>query len=217
MSRSLTIELTPKDLLLAEEVAKFPRPPVNDKQSMYDRLLSGVFGNAMRAWPSLRELQRSGYRGDVSMRSLVTGATAIQPLYHVPYKDMVRHLKTVVSEYVSLGLVFSEAPCDKHRMIQGELMRDYRGLVLRYTFYNAPMRLAFQQDDRTAFGFTALRLLKREMDAGDLEDLLELLELYDQGSVVDVGSGPVVEFSCFRVPVGTMRRRMVIWEVRNRY
>jgi hypothetical protein len=90
-------------------------------------------------------------------------------------------------------------------IFQGEIAHGEWLYDLTYSLVNAPMREALKQQTLYAQGLKAKLLMEHYLDPGDLDWLLELLEIYD---------GHVIEFSHFAVPCGTLNRRMVIWECR---
>lgn len=180
------------------------RTRITTKAEMYRRYFAGEFGNRPRTWKSLQEIYDSGYTGLVSMRSL----QASHPfrLYHVPVAELAARLEQIRPDHRDAGIVFSEAPDDRHRAIQGELQRLPGGLALTYSFVRKPMREAFDDDRRHAQGLTAHLLLKQHVHPPDLDWLLELLDRWEDH---------VIEFSAFRVPVGVVpKSRCFFWEVR---
>lgn len=181
------------------------KPPITTKKAMYRLLERGALGNTVRMWPGLSALLASGYDGLVSMRSLQVSNPIRK--YHVPFAEILETVRLLPPDMREHGIMFSEAPPDHERTIQGEIYRSNSGLFLRYTRDPQPMRLAFDVEDLSECGIRADHLLRRELWPDDYEALFELLDIYD---------GHVVEFSVFRVPVGKIKgRRMIIWEVRR--
>lgn len=173
---------------------------MDTKGEMYRHLYAGRFGNYPQAWRSLAEIRASKYSGHVSIRSLQTSNPV--KLYHVPADQLAAKVASLPASHRDSGLVFSESPDDSKRTIQGE----WDGFNLTYSFYQAPMRLAFEKQLLHADGAKARWLLKKYLDASDYEWLDELL--------VDFPDH-VIEFSGFSIRVGTHRRRMICWEVRR--
>lgn len=175
------------------------------KERMYELLLGGRLGNFVRAWDSLDAVMGSDYRGLVSMRSRERSNPV--RVYHVPIDELPGRVAALSEAATRNGLVFSEAPPDEKRTIQGELMRDERGYYLHYSYSPEPMRTALEKDGRHARGLSAKMLLETYLEPSDFDTLQELLDSYP---------GAVIEFSAFTVPVGVIpHRKMVIWEVRN--
>lgn len=166
---------------------------------MYEHLYNGRFGNYPLAWESLQEVLESSYRGHISLRSRQT-SNPIR-LYHIPFSDLNTTLAKLPIEQTKYGLVFSESPDDSKRTIQGE----WDGFSLTYSFYKAPMRLAFEKQMLHAEGAKARWLLKSYLDVSDYEWLGELIEDFPNH---------IVEFSGFSCRVGVLRRYAVFWECR---
>lgn len=174
---------------------------IDTKGDMYRLLYTGRFGNYPLAWKSLADLLASDYRGLVSVRSLQT-ANPVR-LYGVPRNELQGRIADLTSAERSGGLVFSEfMPHGSHGTIQGE----WDGFNLTYTFAKAPMRQAFDLQQLFAEGPRARLILQGSLDASDYEWLEELLADFP---------GHVVEFSGYKIRVGTLRRRMIVWEVRR--
>lgn len=173
--------------------------PVSNKSIMYRLVKTGRFGNYPCFWSTLEEVERSGFGGLVSLRSLETSNPV--RLYHIPAKELRKTVEALPAEVRAAGLTFSEAPPDHLRTIQGE----YDGHNLFYSFDPSPMRIALEKDGRQADGLTAKMLMRQHLDPGDVEWIEELLEDFPNH---------VVEFSGFRVRCGQLKRRTIIWEVR---
>ena len=178
--------------------------PLDTKAKMYAALLGGRLGNHAMAWDSLEALAASPYRGHVSLRAKDV-ANPVR-LYHLKFDDVPGAVAGLPEAQHAAELVFSESPPDAERTLQGEVMRGVGGrLALTYSYYPAPMRLAFEKETLHAFGLVADLLLRAHLDPCDRDWLMTLLDDYP---------GHVIEFSGFRVPVGVLRRRMLVWEVR---
>jgi len=173
---------------------------IDTKTEMYRHLYAGRFGNYPLAWETLDEVLRSGYTGCVSLRSRQTSNPV--RLYHIPFNELEKTVAELPPLHRDGGLVFSEAPPDDKRVVQGE----WDGYSLTYSFYRAPMRLAFEKQLLHADGLTAKQILRHYLDAADYEWLNDL---------VDDFPGHVVEFSGYSCRVGTHRRRCIFWEVRK--
>jgi len=174
---------------------------IKNKRQMYDLLQAGRFGNIARQWNSLDDLDASGYEGLVSMRSREISNPV--RLYHVPKHEMRTAVANLTDAQRMSGLVFSEAPPDHERTIQGE----YDGHCLTYSFAPLPMRLAFDQQRLDERGLAARMTLRRHLEPGDFDWLHELLDEFP---------GSVIEFTAFRVPVGVLPgSKMLVWEVRH--
>jgi hypothetical protein len=174
---------------------------INTKERMYKLLWSGRFGNYPRAWKSIEEVIQSGFRGEVSLRSMQINNPV--RLYHIQPDKLEEVVQALPISQRAAGLTFTEAPPDHKRVIQGE----YDGESLTYSFSPKPMRFALAEAGLHARGFAARRILQAYMEPGDYEWICDLL--------VDF-PGATVEFSTFSVPVGTQPgSKMIVWEVRH--
>lgn len=165
---------------------------VESKSEMYELFQRGAFGNRPRMNTELH-----GFKGGVCVRTLRRGGPFKQCQGIEEAIDYGKHL----NEPFNLSELVSAA------VLQGEVWRDTKGLYLRYTTIDKPMRLAFQDEELHAKGMVARSLIQCYMDASSYDDLNDLLDLYD---------GAVVEFSCHATDVGTCpRRNTIFWEVRH--
>lgn len=170
---------------------------IPNKRRFFRLWQQGLLGNRPRTWPDAATLERSGYRGTVTLRS-APGAHGTAR-HNVPVEEALRTAPP--------GTSFNEPVPDHLLVLQGEVMRSTRGLELTYsTERGTPMREAMRRSQK-ATGATALVLLRRHLWPSSLEDLYELLDLYPDA---------VIEFSAFEVHVGDQpHRNTLIWEVRN--
>jgi hypothetical protein len=174
---------------------------ITNKRQMQQLLASGRLGNAMRMWPNLEALQASGYDGLVYVRSMQISNS--DKLFEVPAAEVAERLNQRRIALASCR--FYEAPLNELRVIQGEFCH-LPPYYLNYTMAHEPLRTALERDSRHAYGSEALGILRHYCDPADYDWLHELLDVYP---------GHVIEFSVLRQRVGTLRRRMVIWEVRS--
>lgn len=177
------------------------------KTQFYDLWQAGLLGNRPAAWPSLRDLQHSGFEGFVTIR-YKGGAGGGFARTHVRVSEIGR----IVEELQDRGLnaerlTFHESMPDELLLIQGEVTRVARGLELTYSKEtNTPMREAMRRP-LLASGLAASQLLNRFLDPNSRDDLEMLLEQYPDA---------VVEFGTYAVDVGVFpRRNTIIWEVRD--
>ncbi len=172
---------------------------VDTKRKMYDLVERGRFGNYPRWWRSIEDVDASGYRGHVSLRSL----QVMNPvrLYHVPVCELRDRVRKLPASQQQAGIVFSESPPDDKRGIQGE----WDGFNLHYTYNRQPMRLALEAEPNHISGPRARLLLRSQMHLGDYEWLDDLLTDFPEH---------IIEFSTFTIPVGQLLTNMFVWEVR---
>lgn len=180
---------------------------VNSKAEYYRRWHRGDFGNRPRNWPTLEDLQQDSYSGLVTIRYKTPGSNFCRS--GIPRLQV----EEVVAEMEAAGacrelLTFNETPPDSKVVFQGEVMTTEHSLYLLYsTAPNLSCKHALQQSPEHARGLRAKGLLQHYMNAQDLLDLEELLEVFPDS---------VIEFSTYSVNVGCCpSRRTLIWEVRN--
>ena len=131
---------------------------------------------------------------------------------NVRYNVKIEDVPAVIDEWKALGIdreqiAFNQSMPDDYLTIQGELMKDERGLYLLYTKVQKPMNLALREKEEHAFGLAALDIRKESLWPSSFSDVMALLEIYPDS---------VIEFSAYDVEVGNIKgRNAVIWEVRN--
>jgi hypothetical protein len=169
---------------------------ITTKEQMYGMYQGGAFGNRLQSWSSVAEYLESNFDGLVVIRSKTPGGVCHYGLC----RDMARQYLTIP------GLVVSELADDKKLVLQGEVMRTPLGLHLMYSTVPKPMRQALQQQREFATGLTAKIILESRLDAQSFDELMDMLDKYEDH---------VVEFSTYSVDVGCcLRRNTVFWEVR---
>lgn len=199
------------------------RPPVRTKRDHSTRYLASEFGNHSPSWSTPNELLYHGNNCPstepvprlfhLRNRSIAGGTTYYNLSWSIAIAKWLEQSSKedwFVSQMVPPGV-------ENTITIQGEIFRtpDQRtgyvpsegpcGLQLFYSHLPLPQRQALQKDGRTAYGIMADILLRRYLDPGDREWLLELLDEYP---------GHVVEFSSYGRRWGTEMKRTVIWECR---
>ncbi len=178
---------------------------ITNKRQMYAMMARGDFGNHMPFWLQLDQVPRDVKT--VGIRSLRPNHPLRYP--RVPRGELEALVWAKLRDRLWAGdLLFSSTDygVEEYRTIQGELMRTPSGLYFYHAFYPAYMREALERDGRHAYGIKVNRILERYVDASGIDHLHALLDEYD---------GCVVEFTAFRIPVGTLRTPTLIWEVRH--
>lgn len=179
--------------------------PVLTKSAMYRHLFAGRFGNFLQSFDNPLAARRANFRGPLTLRH--KNVSNITKLYHLTVAEAIQHHAWLTAAgHDPRNIITQEAPPDDKRSIQGELSRNHRGLYLLYTFVPKPMRVALLEQSHEATGLRALGLLRYHLDPADVDDLMELL---------DVWQPEAIEFSSFTVPCGVLRRRTVVWETRS--
>lgn len=173
------------------------------KREMYAAWFAGRLGNRPRVWLSLEDLLDSEYRGTVWVRD---GEKVGSPLLisEVP----VAGLQEALCQRGGLGksLIFGETLPDEHRTIQGEVMRVPGGVYFRWTDVKASLREAFAIRQYHSVGLSAKLLLERYLDPASYDDLMDLLDDFQDH---------VVELTAFDIGVGeNPTRNTIFWEVR---
>lgn len=181
---------------------------IKTKAQMYDLYEQGAFGNKLRTWDSVEDLLLSSYTGSVTARYLGDSGGGLAH-YRIPVEEV---LGWMVDEVKSKGLDptkvrFNESAPDDRLVIQGEVMRTHKGLVLRYSRMKTMMRKALAEDTNHAYGLEAKLILKSDLMPASYYDIMCLMEQYQDA---------VIEFSTYEMPVGNGRaRNTAIWEVRH--
>lgn len=179
--------------------------PVLSKADFVRRFQLGEFGNKTQNWDTYDEFQQSGYRGLVHIRNRVAGA---KTWYNVPACDVFYEMRQIIAhgEAEEKNLYLAAMAPTAETVIQGEVFRGTDGLSLYYSTVAKPMRDSLLEGGKQVCGLRAKLLLEHYLDAVDYEWIQDLLDRYDSH---------VVEFSCYNCLTGSLKRRMIIWEVRN--
>ncbi|MFH1506144.1 MAG: hypothetical protein ABIE94_04130 [archaeon] len=187
-----------------EAVQKKPEK-ISTKRMSYQLLEARAFGNKLRTWDSIEDMENSDYKGTVTMRHKnVYGGGFIE--YRVP----VFKISKMVDEWVRRGarkedITFNESAPDDTLLIQGEVARSWVGYHLRFSTEKKPMRDALK-DCKHARGLQVKMLLQKHLTPSSYEDIQALLEMFPEH---------VVEFSAYNHCLGDIPgRNAVIWEVR---
>jgi hypothetical protein len=176
------------------------RQRIRNKNEASALFAAGVFGNYVQQWESLQEVVDSGYTGLLVFRS--RGAGGGKVVYDLTVEAAAEVPFTPGLNY------FNEQLNDQHKHVtfQGEIFRHTRGLELRFSLLNLPMREAMENHSRHAHGLRALMMMQHFCCAPGYEKIMELLDEYD---------GHVAEFTVFDIPCGALQWRTIVWEVRN--
>jgi hypothetical protein len=203
-----------------ESIINFPKARViiDTKTKMYDLYNRGLFGNRIRSWASVDDFIADPNKpGTVALR--YKGINVAGPcISYVTIEDLAEFVDYLVnSGWERDRITVCENPPNKFRTLQGQLRRSDAHYDLTYSFIKAPMREAFEIDQRYAQGLTALALLKHYLDPSSYDDIMEMLDTYD-GGVVEHKKRDfcVIEFTAFSKDIGVVpSRNTIFWEVRN--
>lgn len=180
--------------------------PVLSKADFARRYIEGEFGNRSPSWNTLEEFIRSGYRsGLVHIRNRVANGPTWYDIPPELVESKAREL--FAGGFPADQLYYSAMAPTALTTFQGEVVRREGLLDVFFSQVAKPMRAALAEEGRAVSGALALYLLRRWMDPGSYDWVMELLDRY---------LDHVVEFSCYSRCWGTIpRRNTVIWEVRK--
>lgn len=166
----------------------------------------GVFGNAFRSWPSFAALRRDQYEGWLRIGSREASSRFKINEVH-SYHVGVAALDLIAEGAREESMFFGEVPApDNRRLINFEVFRNENYLHLDWGTGQKPLR--DDLNDRLhepVTGAKALAILRHFL--GHEYDVID--ELWDGWPAAHV------EGSCWERPVGTLKRRLIIWEARQ--
>ena len=168
----------------------------------------GYFGNRVRQWNSLQELEADSFKGFVVLRQRrrKSGGRGIA-IYDIEKRHAFRVLGRLVRQGQPLdSFYFNEAIVPADVVFQGEIAREVGGLYLLYSTLAAHMHDALLKEPKHAFGLWVKILMEKYLDAPGLICIFDFLERF-----VD----HVVEFTCCSEPFGNLGWRTIIWECRR--
>lgn len=164
-------------------------------------LQQGKLGNALQTWNTEQEFLASGFQGRTSLRCRRPGVTFRHGMTH---EEAVQQGRECFEGCEPRDFIYCEAAPDWECTFQAEAQWGLYGLDLFWSTGKVNHRIAMKTA-KQVHGVTAMTLLRHYLDPQDLDDLLCLLDLYE---------GHVIEFSVFRVSLGKLNRRMIVWECR---
>lgn len=176
---------------------------INSKREFFDKWKQGLLGNSTRLWWDPHEAWASDAQ-EFGFREHRTGGGAWERVSRSQFWDTVFQWQIVHQRRFSIDDVCP----DEHQTVQGEICRTIRGLEGYIGASQLPMRKAM------AAGILIPRspsetlvLLNTYMDPSSRDDVDMLFELYPDATI---------EFTCFRVNVGSIpNRNTLFWEIRN--
>ncbi len=185
-------------------------PIPRNKLAFYKLFTNGVFGNQTLTWTTLEDYLRSGYRGTIAIRTKGVGTRCD---YHIPFGQVeARYQDFLQAGYAREAINFSQMANDADIVAQGEVMRTTSGLALTYSREQLPMRQALAKSTLTSEGLKAQQLLKTFCCERGYDWIMELLEVWDAGTQQ---LSPVIEWSAYSKPLGTLGWNTVVWELRG--
>ncbi|MBV8276993.1 MAG: hypothetical protein JO170_17295 [Verrucomicrobia bacterium] len=182
---------------------------IRSKAQNYRLYDAGAYGNKLRTWTRLQDIEKSGFSGKVVMR--YRGASGGAQYPRLGEQVSLAEAKAALHEWVKAGadigsVGYNEAAPDHALVIQGEILLSTEHVSLFYSTKKATMRAALREANQIE-GLRAVMLLRQSLFPSSLDDVRDLFARYPSA---------VIEFSAYEYPVGHLRgRNTVIWEVRN--
>lgn len=174
---------------------------IRTKAAMYRLWRAGLLGNKPRTWANRDQLQASGYRGELTIRSVASAGGTTR--YRVSYDEAIR-----LSFSWPCAHNFNESMPDEDLILQGEVMRSETDwMILSFdTVANRKFNEA-RAHFTTYYGLWSKLTLQRYLWPASYDDIVEMLDLYP---------GHVIEFSAYSKAVGDCtHRNTVLWEIRS--
>lgn len=190
-----------------------PRPPVLNKADFFRRFYANEFGNRGPIWFKEQYDQwHITYLGATPTPDTTTfmiretsakAGGGIMLAWLKAYEVQSEWILRSAKAELSISLM---AP-HHHQTINGEVMRDHRGLCLYYSEVKEAMRPSLLKGGKQVFRLQAGMVLRQHLTPHDREWLMHLLNLYPDH---------VIEFTAFNRCWGTVpSSKCVIWEVRK--
>ena len=184
------------------------REILNKRQST-DGYKNGLFGNHLRQWDKPKDVPLDVPEVMIRWRGKGSGGPAVPTTRAKLIDDWI----VVALQYGLQGnddALYVSERCPDHKLtFQGEFMDapEFGGYYGHFSREKTYQRAALKLP--TAFhevGHRAKLLCRSYMDHDSYDNLLTLLDTYPMH---------VVEFSCFSVRLGSLRRNTIFWEVRK--
>lgn len=172
---------------------------------------AGRLGNFLRSWDTIGEVEQSGYRGFLTIRSRVPGSRHFVPVTRV--WDGVRpaagiHLACLVHDGARAEDLYIQQIPDPsaRRVIQFEAMLDERGIIMHYELETTNPLRGIRDRGRLARGAAAVAILRAYLSPSSYDDLWAMWDLHPTS---------IIEATEFSRPVGEFGRHLLYWEVRD--
>lgn len=174
---------------------------INSKKLFYENYQLGKFGNKLRTWSSLEDLKKDNFTNKLVIRTSEVGGGKC--VYDVDLKD----IDSVIKDWPNKHLIkYNESAPDHLLLWQGELQISIDHINLFYSDLKMKMRKALERGKHLE-GLNAINMMKSTMTPNSYEDLLILLDRYDES---------VIELGVYSINLGNLpHRNTIIWEVRN--
>jgi hypothetical protein len=180
---------------------------VNSKSEYYSLYEKGFFGNKPLTWNSIEEIVKNRWEGKICIRGK-KGIARSKARFNLTLEEARNYIHSLEKEGIlEKNLTFNQSLPDEELLIQGEIMRSIRSYSLTYTTIKEPMNYALAKETLCTEGLTAINLIKANLFPSSYEDLQTLFNIFPDS---------VIEFSSYRIPLGSLpNRNTLIWEVRN--
>ena len=188
--------------------------PVLSKTQNYLLWQGNAFGNKLRSWRTVDEWRRSGFEGEVVLRTLLDGGGG-----PCRYNLASEEVDSVVDGWLALDIppdriMVNEAAPDGDVILQGEYLNDIYVMdgeagwgYFKYSRARAQMRDALAAAPEVAQRLRSDLLLKLAMTPASYDDWNLLLERHP---------GHVLEVSIYDRCLGDVPgRNALVWEVRK--
>jgi len=192
-----------------------PVAPVLSKVQNHRLWQSGAYGNKLRAWSTLSEWRKSGYRGKVALRCLLPSGGGGPCLYDVETNFVKNAYDRYAIDVAPEHIVICEAAPADVVLLQGEYMNGIcnqgDGSFWSGYFYHSrvrkQMREALWRSPEASDGLIADLAIRSVMTPTSYEEWRELLEVYPDH---------VFEVSIYDRCLGDLpHRNALVWEVRR--
>jgi hypothetical protein len=180
---------------------------IRSKRQFFEMWEAGLLGNRTRLWRDpevcVRECTELGIH-QVGFRQI--GRTGGGKWQKAPLSEV----HEVAAKWHAEGrdFIMDDGAPDEYRTLQGELCRTERGLEGFLSLGSKlPMRPDMVAGNMKSYSGAAVHvLLNQYMDPPSRDDVDAILELFPDAAI---------EFTCFSVTCGVLRRNTLFWEVRD--
>jgi hypothetical protein len=181
------------------------------KRESTDGYKNGRFGNHLRQWdtPAQALAECGEYCELPTFMIRYRGKGSQGPAVSAPSVTLQQEWDYLIARGYAAKDLYTGERCPDHKLtFQGEICEypHVGGYALHWSKWQDIQRRVLAFDGQHKFGPGAKLLCKTFMDADSYDDLNTLLDLYPLHTI---------EFSCFAVRLGNLRRNTIFWEVRN--